>query len=178
MNTIKRCILFSFILFGTALLADDSAKPTVDFTDMMSDTEFAEAGLDTLTPEQQAVLNELFRKYTSEEIKTIREEAKQEAIAEIAQKDKSGFMGLEQITNWIDFNSPERIETSIVGPFKGWSGKTFFKLENGQVWQQRTGGKVNYRKSMSPKVEIFKTIGGYRMRVEGYRQTVGIKRIR
>jgi len=174
-NLLSILILFALI---APIQAEETTRQLADFTEMMSDEELASAGLDALTPEQQAALNELFRKYTKQEIKTVREEAKQEAIAEIAKDDKSGFMGLEQITNWIDFNSPELIETSIVGPFKGWTGNTFFKLENGQVWKQRDGGKVNYRKSMNPKVEIFKTIGGYRMRVEGYRQSVGIKRVR
>jgi len=62
----------------------------------------------------------------------------------------------------------ERFFGRIVGPFHGWSGGTYFPLDNGQVWRQ-TGTEVNEIPTVqSAEVEIYKSGNGYwRLRHNG-----------
>lgn len=74
--------------------------------------------------------------------------------------------------------TPQSVRASISGPFKGWSGKTEFKLDNGQVWRQLVSGKFRVNLD-SPKVTIEKGMfGGYYLKVDGYNKTVRVRRIK
>jgi len=73
----------------------------------------------------------------------------------------------------------EMIESYFVGDYKGWSGKTTFTLENGQVWEQATfdtftPSSVIYR----PKVYVYKTSDGYKFKVEDQDETVLVRRVK
>ena len=71
------------------------------------------------------------------------------------------------------------IRSRIDGIFDGWSGKTEFTLENGQVWRQVAGGKLVARKSENPEVEIKRGfMGVYYLKVDGYNPTVKVRRIK
>jgi tetratricopeptide (TPR) repeat protein len=69
------------------------------------------------------------------------------------------------------------IETRIDGTFEGWHGDTVVKLINGQIWQQ-TGFNYEYSYAYNPEVIIYRTGGGYKMKVEGTRQAVEVTRIK
>lgn len=56
------------------------------------------------------------------------------------------------------------IESRIKGSFKGWSGKTTFELENGQVWQQ-SAYAYWYHYAYRPEIVIFEATGGYVLRL-------------
>ncbi len=62
--------------------------------------------------------------------------------------------------------SPAVIESQIDGDFKGWEGETIYKLLNGQIWQQASY-HYHYHYAYSPKVLIYPSEGGYKMKVEG-----------
>ncbi len=71
------------------------------------------------------------------------------------------------------------IRSRIDGSFDGWTGKTEFVLENGQVWRQTAGGKLVARETLNPEVEIKRGfMGVYYMKVDGYNQSVKVKRIK
>lgn len=62
----------------------------------------------------------------------------------------------------------ERITARVVGEFRGWSGGTYFPLDNGQVWRQ-IGAETN---ELPPRrdavVEIYPSGSGYwRLRYDG-----------
>jgi hypothetical protein len=73
--------------------------------------------------------------------------------------------------------SNDVIESRIEGEFKGWSGGTIFKLQNGQVWRQ-TSYAYMYKYAYGPKVTIVPrgTIGD--LYVEGVRESVKVERLR
>ena len=58
------------------------------------------------------------------------------------------------------------IESRIEGEFKGWDGKTSYKLLNGQVWQQSTY-KYEYKYAYMPEAVVYEATGGYKMRTAG-----------
>ncbi len=81
--------------------------------------------------------------------------------------------------NKISNAEPDEISSTIIGEFKGWSGKTKFKLENGQVWKQVDPTRKVVFKATNPKVTIRKGVfGSYRLKIEGLNSTVTVRRIK
>ena len=83
-------------------------------------------------------------------------------------------------------NSPSRnsraepvdvIESRIDGDFEGWDGETIVKLMNGQIWQQ-IEYYYHYHYSFMPDVLIYRSGGGYKMKVDGIRKSVGVIQLR
>ena len=73
--------------------------------------------------------------------------------------------------------APDVIESEIAGDFNGWDGETIFKLDNGQIWQQ-SEYDYEYEYAYRPKVTIYKTGGGYKMKVEGMEDTIYVRRLK
>ena len=71
----------------------------------------------------------------------------------------------------------EILKATIKGEFKGWSGKTVFKLSNGQIWRQRLSGSWRHSAD-SPSVEIKKNFLGYYVMRVADKKTVGVTRIK
>lgn len=70
------------------------------------------------------------------------------------------------------------IESQIEGDFTGWSGRTRFKLANGMVWQQVGSGEFRHR-AENPNVRIEpKSLGSWKLYVEGLSRSVKVKRIK
>jgi hypothetical protein len=75
----------------------------------------------------------------------------------------------------------ESVEARLIDDFTGWTGRTVFRLDNGQVWQQTR----NYIRDYKPprpipqaKVTISKGLmGSYNLQVEGVRRIVQVKRV-
>ena len=57
-------------------------------------------------------------------------------------------------------------ESQIEGDFTGWDGETSYRLQNGQTWKQRSPGH-EYKYAYMPKVLIYETPDGHKMRVAG-----------
>lgn len=74
-------------------------------------------------------------------------------------------------------NTVDVIESRIDGEFSGWEGETIFKLQNGQIWQQ-TSYAYKYKYAYSPKVLIYKSGSGYRMRVDSVEGEIAVTRLR
>ncbi|MDA1074338.1 MAG: hypothetical protein O3A63_06195 [Proteobacteria bacterium] len=73
---------------------------------------------------------------------------------------------------------PDLIHSRIDGQFKGWrNNKTRFRLENGEIWEQRQSS--TYITSLdSPEVIIRKGTFGYSMEVPAIGRSVLVKRIK
>jgi len=144
------------IIFQPALVSADESAP--DIRSLMSPEEFQASGLDRLNNQQLKSLNNWLLRYTAHEapmVRKINEAVKQELAL------------TDQIV----------IKSNIVGSFKGWSGKSTFQLANGQVWQQRQGGRWFFS-AESPAVELYRnTLGYWEMRVVAADRAVGVKRI-
>ncbi len=72
----------------------------------------------------------------------------------------------------------QEIESRYDGSFTGWSGKTLFRLENGQVWKQAQNGRVSYR-AERPVITIKRAaFGSFRLHVEGLNRSIRVKRVK
>ena len=149
-----------FSLFCALLLAAPAAPaqeaatfPGVEA--LMTPEEYRAAGLEKLTAAERQALNAFLIRYTAEESQVL--------LTTDAEVKKA----VEQ----------QEIVSVIKEPFEGWSGDTVFRLENGQVWQQRQRG--NYRHSgTSPEVRITKNfMGFYKMELIESGKAVAVKRL-
>jgi len=69
------------------------------------------------------------------------------------------------------------IHSNIEDEFEGWEGETIIKLDNGQIWQQ-TEYYYHYHYSYRPKVIIYNSGYGYKMKVDGVDKSVGVQRLK
>lgn len=146
------CLL---VLSGPGLKAQEEASfPGVEA--LMTDQEYRSAGLARLTPAEREALNQWLVKYTAEDSQYLLntdEEVKQAVQA-------------------------REILAVIQPPFTGWSGKTVFVLDNGQVWQQRRRGNYFYT-GATPEVRITtNAMGFFRMELVENGKTVQVKRLK
>ncbi|MEQ9452378.1 MAG: hypothetical protein RJQ07_12420 [Pseudomonadales bacterium] len=91
--------------------------------------------------------------------------------------DPVASFGQEQIEQQPDASLPESISSRIVGEFRGWNGSTVFRLQNGQVWRQRVGGKYRSALRTDPEVVVEKGRFGYYLKLVESGRSVGVKRI-
>lgn len=69
------------------------------------------------------------------------------------------------------------IESQIDGDFEGWKGETIVKLRNGQIWQQ-VEYHYHYHYAYMPKILIYQSGSGYKMKVDGIERAVGVTQIK
>jgi hypothetical protein len=78
-----------------------------------------------------------------------------------------------------DKSADDSINARLVGDFRGWSGGTLFKLDNGQVWEQTDDSELTVGRLSNPRVTISRgLLGAYYLSVEGVLDTVTVKRIK
>jgi hypothetical protein len=139
---------------GSAQAADGSSFPGVE--KLMSQEEYSAAGLGKLSTAEVDALNRWLIRYTATDAEFI-----QTSDAEVKQAKKDVV-----------------VSTRLSESFDGWSGKTKFHLDNGQVWQQRLGGSYHYQ-GEPPEVHVKKNLFGFwTMTLVDQGIGVGVKRIR
>ena len=142
--------------------------------------EFAAAGLAKLTPAELAKLNALVAQY--------REIPPQPTTKEPA-ATKPGPS--PRLPAWVSAvitlqkveSHPEQdhaLESRLVGSFSGWTGRSTFRLENGQLWAQANRESYDYYPTLkSPKITIRpSSFGSYWMEIEGVHQRCRVKPIK
>jgi hypothetical protein len=151
MRSTKRIVTL-FSVFLASLVSLSAAEPeSTSFPGLqktMTPEDYEAAGLSKLEPAERAKLDEFIRNYVS-----VSNERTATAAVEQAVKDK-------KVT-------PEVIQSRIVGPFTGYTGRTIFTLENGQRWAQSQRDSKYFPKIDSPPVVIVKAGMGYRMHIAG-----------
>lgn len=71
-----------------------------------------------------------------------------------------------------------QLRANVQEPFRGWSGKTLFYLDNGQVWKQRTTGRHTYTGDDNRVVISQNQMGFFEMRLIAVDRAVGVKRLK
>ncbi|WOJ92366.1 hypothetical protein R0135_11280 [Congregibacter variabilis] len=154
--TTARALVGVFLLLAGSLVgaAEDDFP---GFEKLMSEQEFQDTGLKKLSSKELKSLNEWLIRYTAGDAQIL--QVSSEAVRE-AEKDFE-------------------IETTISGEFSGWTGKTIFRLENGQVWKQRLSGRYAYRGPANPKVRITKNwVGFYMLTLIDEDRSIGVSQVR
>ena len=74
--------------------------------------------------------------------------------------------------------SDSSFEARLTGNFTGWSGKTVFRLDDGQVWRQRSAANYRHR-STDMRVKFKKNwMGGWEMTVVSSGKTVLVSKVK
>lgn len=141
------CLLLS-AAFPSCVFAQDSEFQGVQKA--MSAKSFTDAGLNKLTPDELARLNEFIAGYAASKS----QEAANVAVDRAVKDNKIA-------------SQPQIIESRIVGRFTGYTGRTSFTLENGQVWKQSQDTSAAYPPVDSPVVLLKKEFLGWRMYILG-----------
>ena len=143
------------LLFSIEARADDKAFPGIQ--SLMQSEEFSAAGLDRLSDEEMKALNAWLLRYTAGEAAILRVHS--EEVREAS----------------MDFELLSRIR----GDFRGWSGETIFRLENGQIWRQRLQSRHAYTGPPNPEVRITRNwMGFYKLTLVETGKGVGVKLVR
>lgn len=145
---------------------------------------FAKAGLQKLTAGELAELEQLLREAAAGQLaaeQRAREAESKAAAGTTPEKKGPGWLRA-LITLQETGDQPEgadAIESRLVGDYDGWTGRTQFKLENGQIWQQAAAGERFDAKRAAPRVKIYPgMLGVYWLEVEGVRERVKVKPVK
>ena len=147
----KTVLVFSLLLLG--IISGPAAEPEnpafPGLEKAMTLEQYQAAGVSKLDPAERAKLDEFIRNYVAVSNERVATTAVDKAVKE----------------NKVQ--APEVIQSRIVGPFTGYTGRTVFTLENGQRWAQSQFDSAYFPKIDSPPVVIVKSGFGYRMHIAG-----------
>lgn len=152
-----RIFLSAILLILCSPLANAQVPPPT-LEERMPQADFRAAGLDRLSPEELAHLNQWLAEHTSHPATS-----------------SSGF-------GWNSFYPDEEardtVESRITGTFTGWRGETVFRLDNGQRWRQSESGRFDAGEMNNPAVTLEPMMmGSWLMRVEGCGCSVRVRRV-
>lgn len=143
------CLATLLALSGAPTLAQDEESSPPDVETLMSAEDFQASGLDKLSEAERAHLSEWVERY--------REGA---VIGPTVQKPPSRMT--EEEREVMKAEQEAQIFAKVLPSFRGWSGKTVFRLDNGQIWQQRMATQsFRYTGSSSEVVISRNMLGGY-----------------
>lgn len=146
-----RSLMFALTLILTGIAQAEETFPGIE--KLMTAEQFEAAGLHKLTPAEREALDRWLIGYTAVDAPVML--ATNEEVQEVEQEHE--------------------IHASIEPPFKGWSGDTVFRLDNGQVWRQRLQGRMHYAGDDTRVVIKKNFLGFYKMTHLDSGRSVGVK---
>jgi len=170
-----------------------SASESENIESMMTDKELVKSGVETLTAEQRQFLNEWLKENYgrgTESVVTSTAEYERSELSEQSVKLEATPIAIEaevdrrvaaKLADKRESEQTKQSESSfearLKGNFTGWTGKTIFKLDNGQIWRQRSS--ANYRHRGSDRRVTFKKnwMGGWEMTVVSSQKTVLVRKV-
>ena len=153
-NTFRVLPLVMLALAATAARAADD-PPAIE--SLMAPEDFSASGLDKLTEAEREHLSAWVERY------------REGAVEGPAPKKTSEDLAAEKEVE---------ITAKVIPAFTGWSGKTMFRLDNGQVWQQRQHGRLRYSGDDSNVLIYQNMLGGSMLKHLETGRAIGVRRIR
>lgn len=138
------------------------------FLDQLDADQRKRLGLDQLTPAQLAELGQAVEAYRKTGEVAAAKQAAEVAVAEYKRQEEPGVVSraLEVFKRKDAEDRGERTTAVLLDRFDGWSGRTTFRLDNGQVWRQALPGTYHTKPRDQVAVVIYKSGSGYfRLRV-------------
>lgn len=177
----------SFLVTFTGLA---SASESENIERVMSPEERLKSGVDTLTTKQRQFLNDWLRENFGRRAESVVNKTTADERSELWEQGTDVGARPEAIEAEVDrrvaaklANNRERersesaFEARLTSDFTGWAGKTIFKLDNGQVWRQRSSANYHHRGS-DRRVKFKKNwMGGWEMTVVSSGKTVLVRKV-
>lgn len=165
-----RIVTLFFVLFTVSITLVAAQQKSPEIKSLMTAEDYSASGLDKLSTAELEHLSDWIERYRDGAVKgpppppkKPSQMTKQELA--VAKKEK-------------EEKKKEQIVAKVLPSFRGWSGKTVFHLDNGQVWQQRTTGSMRYSGDDSTVIIKSNLIGRYVMEHQDSGRSIGVKRIR
>ena len=172
-----------------------TASADTDFQPLeqaMTKEERSQSGVDSLTAEQRKFLNNWLQQRYGPDTTNMREAAgssadttvqlssqstKEKVIeAEVERRVAQELATRKQPATVAAKNGP--FEATLVGDFTGWRGETVFRLDNGQVWRQRSSSQYRHRGN-DQRVKFDKNwMGGWEMTVVSSGKSVLVSKVK
>jgi len=156
----KIAILILMFIIGTAFAQQ---YPELPLNKLLTTEEQKEIGISKLSDSEKERLRILIIEKYLAGFEQGKKEGIEQAAKYLAGQTASSSSGV--------------IESQIDGDFEGWEGETIVKLMNGEIWQQ-TEYYYHYHYAFMPKVLIYKSGSGYKMKVDGVDKAVGVTRLK
>ena len=202
-----RTFILVFFVLGVqfASAADDEDAPEIQT--LMAPEDFSASGLDKLTDAEREHLSGWVSRYREGAIKGPpvpgKERKEAAAAAAIAQETTQAATPAaaqettQAATPTTTDEYPQEYKTreqkkeqkekakkvkyeliaKVVPAFRGWSGKSVFVLDNGQVWRQRTPGSLRYSGGDSTVIIKQNFMGKFVMKHQDTGRAIGVRRI-
>lgn len=141
------------------------AQQSGQLQDRMSASDFYSSGLNKLSAQELATLNQWLAAHP-----TGSSGAVAEGMTETQPAAKRSFFGKIE---------HKAIEGHLVGHFTGWTGQNVVTLDNGQQWQQVGDDEPSCNASDNPSVKVKPSLfGNWLMDVHGCNKLVHVKRVK
>lgn len=176
------------------LLAEQETAPSIK--ELMLPEQYKAAGMDKLTEAEREALAAWLSEYVGKNAAATTAAPAAEELAVPAVPVATAPTLSEEVANakaeskeldknWGFSNPPQKeseenelLYANIVGHFRGWTGKTVFHLDNGQVWRQRRSGRFNYTGDARRVVIGKNSWGFFEMRLIEVDRAVGVSRVK
>ena len=189
------CLLLALVIAPLGFAEERKGAAFSAIEREMSAEERRATGIDSLSTDELDALNqwliERFNQVQEAVSAEVREEVREEVLEKVREADEAEreaeierrvAIEVEAAKQKIADAPPESavsepFEAMVQGRFSGWSGKTVFPLDNGQVWRQRHGGRYRHTDD-DQSVRIYKNLlGMWQMKVLSTGRSVPVRRI-
>jgi hypothetical protein len=192
MRNYRKAVMASglYVLAALGAHADPSGFGT-QLETLMTPEQYQAAGLDKLSPAEREALYRWLQHYTDapEAQLEAAPDTTPPAPAITATTSSLPDKGAQATaaTRAENFGLPDPVDpaaaayqlhATIVEPFRGWSGKTVFYLDNGQIWQQRSSGRHTYTGDDNRVIINQNVLGFFEMRLLASDRSIGVKRVK
>ena len=184
----------AFVLLSLCTATCSIAASTFESLDKaMTPDERVKSGIDSLTAQQREFLNSWLKARYGEPaqveasepdtaiVRTPATSVTTEADAQAIETEVERRVAAKLAATQTGKDNPKNdmpLEARLVGDFKGWTGKTVFRLDNGQVWRQRSASTYRHKGSdMRVRFEQ-NWMGGWEMEVLSTGKSVLVKKMR
>ena len=194
LRSVRAVFTQAFVLLSLCTATSSIAAPTFESLDKaMTADERIKSGIDSLNAEQREFLNSWLKARYGEPAQveasepdtaivrtpatSVTAEAEAQAIETEVERRVAAKLAATQ-TGKDNRKDDMPLEARLVGDFKGWTGKTVFRLDNGQVWRQRSASTYRHKGSdMRVRFEQ-NWMGGWEMEVLSTGKSVLVKKLR
>lgn len=168
MQNLTTRLLTALLTLAVGISAVQADDPNV--RDLMAPEDFTLSGLDKLSDDELAHLSEWVERYRSGTVD-----------APPPPPKKPSQMTVTERAEYEEKKQAEKsfeMAAKVIPEFNGWSGKTVFRLDNGQTWQQRQPGTLRYSEGDSNVVITRNFFGRYVMTHTATGRSIGVRRLR
>ncbi len=170
-------LLLPLLVLAGALHAQQT-PPTTNLEQQMGSAEFQQAGLNKLSPQELAHLQQWLGAHAPELAATIpASDAQSASVAANGKPAKDSWFDHWRRHESKDGVPNDTVVSQVVGNFRGWGPGSVITLQNGQKWQVADGSSLSIYHGLDNAQVTIKPglVGGWIMKVKGYNTSAQVK---